>query len=101
MSWCQDGDAPLDIRLRDRAPDRLLAGSDAVTDFDLDLPTGDAVIASNDGASPASVVAIPRGRYRARLTLASSDDCSRQWFALDLWPRRVSGKLRVVKASRP
>jgi hypothetical protein len=88
VSWCQDGDAPLDIALRDRAPERH-ADADAVTDFDLDLTSGKAVIEGNGDGAAQAIVTLPADRYRARLSLTGRADCEqRQRFALDLWPRR-------------
>jgi hypothetical protein len=85
VTACQDGDDPLDIRLRDRAPGPPRTGK--ATDVELDIPSGDAVIQGNGDGSAQAVVAMPPGRYRARISVTSAKDCGAQRFGLDLWPR--------------
>jgi hypothetical protein len=88
VGWCGEGETePAHWSLRTARAGRLRPGYDVASEFDLDFPSGQAVIEGNGDGAAQAVVHLPAGRYRARLSLDRTGKCARQRFAIDLWPR--------------
>jgi hypothetical protein len=89
VGWCGEGEAePSRWRLRARPAGRVDPGYDTASEFDLDFPSGQAVIQPNGDGAAEAVVHLPAGRYRVRLSLDRTGNCNRLRYAVELWPRR-------------
>jgi hypothetical protein len=93
--WCADGTAPLRWQLHERRTARR--GYSAHAEFDLELPTGEAVLQPNGDGAAQAVVGVAVGRYRVRLSMDGSTNCSNTRYAIDLWPRTRATPPRVPR----